>query len=500
MHIATEFKRASPSKGDINVGLNAAEHCTMYAEMGASVISVLTEFRYFKGNLQDMKAVRLAVQSKFGESLRPLILRKDFIFDRYQVLEARAHGADTLLLIVAVLGVNQLKDLIQFSRQQGMEPLVEVNTVQEMEIALDAGAKVIGVNNRNLHSFQLDMSTTERCMAVLSARGLSPNDICIAALSGISNAQEVQHFLNLGVKCCLVGETLMRATDPRAKIDELLGRRSSMEAAAMETHRFLKVCGMTDADQVRGALQAGANAIGVIFASQSKRTIDVDAAHKIVEVVRKFGERTGELKDIRVRMREMSAIHQISPKEWFKGMAESLQMLTVRRPITIGVFQNHSPEEINAIVAQTGVDLVQLHGSEDVSFAERLNVPVIKVLHIDVEATADEVENTILSASKQWNRKAIALLLDAKSSSLNTSGGLGKTFNWSTLRDLSESATIPLLLAGGIRPENLPDSFPLMRRSLVFGVDVNSGVEDSQPGNKDVGKIRSIANALREIN
>ena len=127
MAIAAEFKRASPSKGDINPNLDAVTQCMEYAEVGAAVISVLTDYKYFKGTLIDMKKVRLATQAALGDN-RPAILRKDFILDRYQVLEARAHGADTLLLIVAILGVEQLKDLMMFSRQHGMEPLVEVHT------------------------------------------------------------------------------------------------------------------------------------------------------------------------------------------------------------------------------------------------------------------------------------------------------------------------------------------------------------------------------------
>eukprot|EP01035_Chromulina_nebulosa_P022291 gene22291-28872_t len=122
--IAAEFKRASPSKGDINIKVNIVDQCLMYAEAGAAVVSVLTEYRHFKGTLDDMKTVRKATQARL-KSDRPLILRKDFIFDRYQILEARAYGADTVLLIVAVLGVDQLTDLISFTRKQGMEPLVE---------------------------------------------------------------------------------------------------------------------------------------------------------------------------------------------------------------------------------------------------------------------------------------------------------------------------------------------------------------------------------------
>ncbi len=204
MAIAAEFKRASPSKGDINLKADAVEQCTQYAKVGAAVISVLTEYVHFKGTLTDMKNVRIATQKQAEEDgmERPAILRKDFILDKYQILEARANGADTVLLIVAILGVEQLEDLIAFCREVGMEPLVEVHTDREMEIALDCDAKVIGVNNRNLHTFQLDLDTTGRIIKIAEKRGLEwrPNsgkkqDVAIAALSGITSREDVLHLL-----------------------------------------------------------------------------------------------------------------------------------------------------------------------------------------------------------------------------------------------------------------------------------------------------------------
>ena len=131
MAIAAEFKRASPSKGDINPNVDIEFQTLQYASAGSAVISVLTEFKHFKGTLADMRRVRLATQRALANH-RPAILRKDFILDRYQIFEARANGADTVLLIVAVLGVNQLKDLIATCRKLKMEPLVEVHTQREM--------------------------------------------------------------------------------------------------------------------------------------------------------------------------------------------------------------------------------------------------------------------------------------------------------------------------------------------------------------------------------
>lgn len=167
---------------------------------------------------------------------RPAILRKDFIINTYMILEAAAAGADTVLLIVAVTPSNLLRELIHFSRSIGMEPLVEVHTEEELDVALTAGARVIGVNNRNLHTFQLDLSTTVRTAEYLRKRGLlynhnelttsagmttNNNYYSLCALSGMSSAEDVQRYREIGVGMCLIGESLMRASDPTAAIASL---------------------------------------------------------------------------------------------------------------------------------------------------------------------------------------------------------------------------------------------------------------------------------------
>jgi anthranilate synthase/aminodeoxychorismate synthase-like glutamine amidotransferase len=175
--LMAEIKRASPSKGDIDITANAPSQALKYATSGASVISVLTEPTWFKGNLDDMRSVRRALDS-LGES-RPAVLRKDFIVDEYQILEARLAGADTVLLIVAMLDGGQLERLYAYSLSLGMEPLVEVNSAEEMKVAVKLGAKVIGVNNRNLHSFAVDLNTTSSLVSLVSKGTI------LCALSGI---------------------------------------------------------------------------------------------------------------------------------------------------------------------------------------------------------------------------------------------------------------------------------------------------------------------------
>jgi len=216
MSVIGEIKRASPSKGDIDTSINAQQQAILYSEGGASAISVLTEPTWFKGTLDDLRGVREAVEI-FGEN-RPALLRKDFIFDNYQVYEARYYGADTILLIVAILTDEEIKNLMTLSRELGMEPLVEVNTEDEMKRALQLGAKIIGVNNRNLHTFQVDMDTTTTLAKLIS------KDIILAALSGISNRADVVGFQNSGASAVLVGEALMRSHEKKLFIKNLLGQ------------------------------------------------------------------------------------------------------------------------------------------------------------------------------------------------------------------------------------------------------------------------------------
>lgn len=222
--LMSEIKRASPSKGDISLSANAASQALTYALAGASVISVLTEPTWFKGTLLDLRLARQAVDAL---PTRPAFLRKDFILDEYQIDEARLYGADTILLIVAMLSPERLKALYDYSTKvRGMEPLVEVNNAEEMRRALELGARVIGVNNRNLHDFNVDMGTTSRLADIVVEHNReSERETILCALSGISAREDVEVYRGQGVGAVLVGEALMRASkgQTEAFIKNLLG-------------------------------------------------------------------------------------------------------------------------------------------------------------------------------------------------------------------------------------------------------------------------------------
>lgn len=215
--VLAEVKRASPSKGDIFIDAVAAEQGLKYAKAGASAISVLTEPHWFKGSIQDLINIRRAVDNEFKNSPsdRPCVLRKEFIFSEYQILEARLAGADTVLLIVKMLTKDELIKLYNFAKSLDMEPLVEVNSKEELDTAIEIGSKVIGVNNRDLHSFNVDLNTTSSLINHV------PSGTLLIALSGITSPSDAENYKNEGVHGFLVGEALMRSENPGKFISAL---------------------------------------------------------------------------------------------------------------------------------------------------------------------------------------------------------------------------------------------------------------------------------------
>ncbi len=207
--VVAEVKRASPSAGPIASGLDAPAQARRYSAAGAAAVSVLTDGPGFGGSLDDLAAVRAA-----GEI--PL-LRKDFVVDRYQLLEGRLHGADAALLIVAALSEEDLRRLLGDCQAIGLAALVEVHDEAETEAALRAGARLIGVNNRNLHTFQVDLATSERLLPLL------PEGVKGVAESGVRTAADARRLRAAGAVNLLVGEALVRAEDPGALIREMVG-------------------------------------------------------------------------------------------------------------------------------------------------------------------------------------------------------------------------------------------------------------------------------------
>jgi indole-3-glycerol phosphate synthase len=211
MNVIAEVKRSSPSKGALATITDPASLAEQYQEAGAAAVSVLTERRRFGGSLDDLDAVRKRITIP--------VLRKDFMVDEYQFLEARAHGADIVLLIVAALSKSQLRDFYDLATELGMASLIEVHTAQELESAMDIEPRIIGVNSRNLKTLDVDSAA----FADLIPR--IPADVIRVAESGIATRSDVEFAQNAGATAILVGETLVKSGNPISAMQELLGRR-----------------------------------------------------------------------------------------------------------------------------------------------------------------------------------------------------------------------------------------------------------------------------------
>ncbi|EAS31345.3 anthranilate synthase component 2 [Coccidioides immitis RS] len=463
--LMAEIKRASPSKGIISSSTSAPSQARKYAMAGASVISVLTEPEWFKGSIEDLRAVR---QSLEGLPNRPAVLRKEFIFDEYQILEARLAGADTVLLIVKMLPVDLLTHLYEYSCKLGMEPLVEVNTAEEMAIAVKLGARVIGVNNRDLTSFEVDLGTTSRLMDQVS------DSTIVCALSGISGPKDVEAYRANGVKAVLVGEALMRAEDTSAFVQNLLGPEIQLSPNSLPcSPPLVKICGTRSGDAARAAIEAGADLVGIILAQGRTRTVPDEVALEISKVVKTTPRPS--LLDNYIRQAPSSQ----TGLDYFDNGCRLLRHPS--RALLVGVFANQPLSYIISQQQKLGLDIIQLHGSEPIEWARLIPVPVIKKFSPE---------------DKDITKRAYHALplLDSGV------GGTGERLSLPAVEEaLERDDGLRIILAGGLNPENLVSTVKALgeQSRKVVGVDVSSGVEVD--GSQDLGKIRAFVAAAKGL-
>jgi anthranilate synthase/indole-3-glycerol phosphate synthase/phosphoribosylanthranilate isomerase len=463
LSLMAEIKRASPSKGVISLSTCAPSQARTYAKAGASVISVLTEPEWFKGSIEDLRVVR---QSLEGMPNRPAVLRKEFIFDEYQILEARLAGADSVLLIVKMLDEALLKKLYLYSQSLGMEPLVEVNNAEEMKVAVNLGSKVIGVNNRNLVNFEVDMETTSRLM------DLVPKETIVCALSGVTGPKDVEPYVKSGVGAVLVGEALMRASNTAQFISELLGGGSAGTLSPTKQKPLVKICGTRSAEAAIAAIDAGADLIGIILVEDRKRTVSTETALDISKVIHKT-QRS-------VVSKAQSPTASASASEFFEHSIAHL-VSRASRPLLVGVFQNQPLSYILEQQRLLDLDIVQFHGSEPVEWAKLIPVPVIK----------------------SFNPKDIGFglrgyhalpLLDAGA------GGTGQQLDLTVVKEaLAKDEGVLVALAGGLNPDNVQKALEQLGeyRDRVRLVDTSSGVEVD--GQQDLDKIRAFVQAAKAL-
>ena len=463
LSLMAEIKRASPSKGIISLSACAPAQACTCALAGASVISVLTEPEWFKGSLDDMRSVRQALA---GMKDRPAVLRKEFVFDEYQILEARLAGADTVLLIVKMLEEDELTRLYKYSQSLGMEPLVEVNTVEEMEIAVKLGSKVIGVNNRNLTSFEVDMDTTTRLMSMVS------KDTILCALSGISGPQDVKPYQQAGVGAVLVGEALMKAKDTAKFIVDLLGGHEEEVKDDGEKQLLVKICGTRSAKAAETAIQAGADLIGMILVKGRTRCVSTEVAMEISKVVHS----TSKGKMLRP---PQSAVDSKAVDYFQHSARHALQRPS--RTLLVGVFRDQPLDYILEQQKLLELDAVQLHGSEPIEWARLVPCPVIHAFKLDDAELATRGYHTLP-------------MLDSGI------GGTGKQIAAEKVKSLLDGDEgLGVVLAGGLDPENVVQAVNGLgdagKRVLV--VDTSSGVETD--GQQDLEKIKAFVKAAKSI-
>lgn len=464
LSLMAEIKRASPSKGIISLTACAPAQARTYALAGASVISVLTEPEWFKGSIDDLRAVRQSLQ---GMPNRPAVLRKEFIFDEYQILEARLAGADTVLLIVKMLDEATLKRLYLYSQSLGMEPLVEVNTVDEMRIAVNLGSKVIGVNNRNLTNFEVDLDTTSRLMSLVS------EDTIVCALSGISGPKDVEPYQKNGVGAVLVGEALMRAADTTQFIYELLGG-DSKPLAEQRQELLVKICGTRSPEAAKAAIESGADAVGMILVTGRKRCVPTEVALGISRVVHSTPKhhRTNRIRPAK----NPSTV----PSNW--GVHTSTHHFHhPERALLVGVFLDQPLDYILEQQKLLNLDIVQLHGSEPVEWASLIPCPVIRRFSPGEPGMGLRGYHALP-------------LFDSGI------GGTGTSLDHSLVRaTLEKDPGVKVLLAGGLNPENVRDVLAQLGdlEPRIVGVDVSSGVE--KDGLQSIERIKAFVKAAKLV-
>ncbi|KZV64319.1 N-anthranilate isomerase [Peniophora sp. CONT] len=488
--LMAEIKRASPSRGAIAPGARAPALARTYAAAGAAVVSVLTEPTWFAGSLTDL---RLARQALNDLPSRPAVLRKDFILDEYQIAEARLNGADSVLLIVAMLPQDRLEALYAYSVKLGMEPLVEVNTPREMDVALELGAKLVGVNNRDLHSFEVDMGTTKRLAEMVKEKGEggAEREVVLCALSGITERRDVVACKEQGVKAVLVGEALMRASSPAALVRSLFGLPSHLSGQRKEkAPPLVKICGIRNAEEALEAANAGADMLGLMFADKSKRRISLAAAQRIASAIRTSRFNTS--------IPPPPSAHEIQESEfglpWFARHAARLARQPNSRPLLVGVFQDQPLSLVLHVTAAAQLDMVQLHGREPVEWAAQIPVPVVRAFHVDANGGGLE------GLTRPGFYKHV--LLDAAATTGGLSGGSGKSIDWTIARQIVERGegsgvqgeSMPVILAGGLTPENVGEAVEVV---CPWAVDVSGGVETGDRRGKDGDKVRAFVKAAK---
>ena len=356
-----EVKKASPSKGIIAEHFPYLDIAKEYEVAGAAAISVLTEPDFFKGDKKYLQEIASTVKIP--------VLRKDFIIDEYQIYQAKLWGASAILLICACLDVPTLTKFRELADSLGLSSLVEAHDEAEVQMAIDCGARIIGVNNRNLKDFTVDVQNSVRL------RNLVEDDVIFVSESGLETPEDIQVLRDNNIGVALMGETFMRSPNKVEKLAYLYG-------PTYYTPK-VKMCGISKMETIPAIVEAKPDYMGFVFAP-SKRQVTVEQAKTLVD--------------------ELHKQYEIK---------------------TVGVFVNETIENLLKIAEEVKLDVIQLHGDEDEAFIQSLkectNVEVWKAVQVRSAADAD----------KWIDSSADMLLFDAYHK--DERGGTGEVFDWSSL-------------------------------------------------------------------
>lgn len=443
--VIAEFKRRSPSAGDLAAGAEPASVARAYAAGGAAALSVLTDGPHFGGSLDDLADARGGVDVP--------VLRKDFVLEPVQVVEARAAGADAVLLIARILEEGRLRELLEAARELGMDALVEAHGRVELERALAAGAEVVGVNARDLDTFDVDLSVAEELL------GLVPPGRVAVGESGVAGRDDVRRLGRAGADAVLVGGWLMER-GPQA-VSELCGvprtdrpgpdggggaEPGPADAGDGRSSPAVKICGVGRPRDVETAASAGAGYVGLVMA-ESPRRVDEDEA---LELARRAVD---------------------------AGL------------VPVGVFVDRPPAEVRALAGRVGLEVVQLHGEEPPAACRELGDAGLTVW----KAVRPRSREELLVLAGRYREAADALLVEGFSP--EAAGGTGTSVPRSWLRGPDGGRIAGrIVLAGGLDPDNVAAAVREVRPDVV---DVSSGVEEA-PGRKDPARIRAFVEAARD--
>ena len=436
-----EVKKASPSKGIIAEHFPYLDIAKEYEVAGAAAISVLTEPDFFKGDKKYLQEIASTVKIP--------VLRKDFIIDEYQIYQAKVWGASAILLICACLDVPTLTKFRKLADSLGLSSLVEAHDEHEVQMVIDCGARIIGVNNRNLKDFTVDVQNSVRL------RNLVQDDVIFVSESGLETPEDIQVLRDNNIGVALMGETFMRSPNKVEKLAYLYG-------PTYYTPK-VKMCGISKVETIPAIVEAKPDYMGLVFAP-SKRQVTVEQAKTLVEELYKQNV-----------VGNNSEAEQTEP-------VTSLDTASSETIKTVGVFVNETVENLLKIAEEVKLDVIQLHGDEDESFIqilkEQSNVEVWKA--VQVRSAAD--------AEKWIDSSADMLLFDAYHK--DERGGTGEVFDWSSLDEFER----PFMLAGGIDSTNVARATRTVR---PYGLDISSGIETN--GVKDNEKMKAFTNIVRTI-